>query len=217
MEGFEIERKFLVKSEDWKKSVVEIKEMKQIYFSPDFFYCLFHRDLEKNKVFFEIHNEDHALSIEVDEKTKEIILLNPLIVFDQANNFNLNNEKWLSRLRIEKTGKVESAEITVKGPHAGIMKPEYNFNVNYKDAISIFNSKQGLLCQRVEKVRNIVPSGDENTKWEIDVFSYPESVKGLILAEIEIPDIDYSIESIRPCWIGEDVSENPKYFNKNMV
>lgn len=52
MEGFEIERKFLVKSEDWKKSVVEIKEMKQIYFSPDFFYCLFHRDLEKNKVFF---------------------------------------------------------------------------------------------------------------------------------------------------------------------
>lgn len=123
----------------------------------------------------------------------------------------------MSRLRIEKTGKVESAEITVKGPHAGIMKPEYNFNVNYKDAISIFNSKQGLLCQRVEKVRNIVPSGDENTKWEIDVFSYPESVKGLILAEIEIPDIDYSIESIRPCWIGEDVSENPKYFNKNMV
>ena len=45
MEGFEIKIKFLIKNEGLKKSVVEIKDMKQIYFSPDFFHCLFHRDV----------------------------------------------------------------------------------------------------------------------------------------------------------------------------
>lgn len=217
MEGFEIERKYLVKNESWKKSVVKVKSMKQIYLSPDFFHCLFHRDVERNKLFFEIHNEENVLSIEVDEETKEIILLNPLIVFDHAENFNLNNEQWLSRIRIENCAGVESSEITIKGPHAGIMKPEYNFEVPYGDAIKIFESEQGLMCQRIEKVRHIYPTINPELNWEIDVFSYPESVKNLVLAEIEIPDVDYDISSLIPDWIGEEVSEDPKYFNKNMI
>jgi adenylate cyclase len=49
--------------------------------------------------------------------------------------------------------------------------------------------------------------------WEIDEFRAPRS--GLILAELEIPSVDFSFE--RPDWVGEEVTGNPLFYNQNMT
>jgi len=39
--------------------------------------------------------------------------------------------------------------------------------------------------------------------------------KGLKVAEIELADIDQ--EFPKPDWIGEDVTDDPRYFNSNLI
>lgn len=48
--------------------------------------------------------------------------------------------------------------------------------------------------------------------WEIDEFHAPRP--GLILAEIEIPSVDFEVE--RPDWVGDEVTGNPMFYNHNM-
>ena len=49
--------------------------------------------------------------------------------------------------------------------------------------------------------------------WEIDEFL--DENAGLIVAEIELPDEDAPFE--RPDWLGREVSNDPRYFNSNLV
>jgi adenylate cyclase len=49
--------------------------------------------------------------------------------------------------------------------------------------------------------------------WEIDEFSGDN--KGLILAEIELTDEDQTFE--KPAWIGDEVSDDIRYYNSNLV
>jgi CYTH domain-containing protein len=49
--------------------------------------------------------------------------------------------------------------------------------------------------------------------WEIDVFLGDN--EGLLLAEVELesPSQQFNL----PDWVGEEVSEDPRYFNANLV
>lgn len=49
--------------------------------------------------------------------------------------------------------------------------------------------------------------------WEIDEFDGVN--KGLILAEVELSDENQQIEL--PSWIGQEVSDDSRYFNSNLV
>jgi CYTH domain-containing protein len=49
--------------------------------------------------------------------------------------------------------------------------------------------------------------------WEVDEFAGEN--QGLIVAEVELPDENYSLEL--PDWIGQEVSDQPRYFNSNLV
>ncbi|MDD5061334.1 MAG: adenylate cyclase, partial [Candidatus Marinimicrobia bacterium] len=49
--------------------------------------------------------------------------------------------------------------------------------------------------------------------WEVDEF-LGENV-GLIIAEIELGAEDQPI--IKPDWVGEEVTGDPRYFNSNLV
>lgn len=53
----------------------------------------------------------------------------------------------------------------------------------------------------------------ENKLWEIDEFSGEN--EGLILAEIELEDENE--EFTKPEWVEEEVTENPAYYNANLV
>ena len=45
--------------------------------------------------------------------------------------------------------------------------------------------------------------------WEVDEFLGDNA--GLVVAEIELSDADQAFE--RPDWLGEEVSQDPRYFN----
>lgn len=66
----------------------------------------------------------------------------------------------------------------------------------------------------VHKTRSIFPDlTNEKRVWEVDVFDGKH--KGLILAEIEIDDLDDEVTL--PPWVGEEVTWNAEYYNCNLA
>jgi adenylate cyclase len=99
--------------------------------------------------------------------------------------------------------------LTIKGPSVNYSRSEFEYPIPIADAQEILET----LCDRplIEKTRYRVEHG--GLTWEIDEF---EGVnQGLIIAEVELSDEEQQIEL--PSWIGEEVSDDPKYFNSNLV
>lgn len=207
--GVEIEYKFLVKNDTWKKDVTETISIAQVFFEED---CnsVFRKSGES--VCFEFFSDQAAVMFDAGEETKNILNCDK-VKFDNIGNFYFNHKTgWTTRLRLGKNKEGEYAEFTIKGPNDGLVKPEFNFPVDPKLAQEII--EEFKYARKIEKIRHIIPV-DNESKWEVDIFSAPESVKGLTLAEIEIPYLGYQFE--KPGWIGEDVSSDPRYYNKNMI
>ncbi|OUL37381.1 adenylate cyclase [Nostoc sp. T09] len=99
--------------------------------------------------------------------------------------------------------------LTIKGLNVKYSRSEFEYPIPLEDAQEMLDT----LCDRplIEKVRYRIEYG--NLIWEIDEFDGVN--KGLILAEVELSDEQQQIEL--PIWIGEEVSDNPKYFNSNLV
>ena len=116
----------------------------------------------------------------------------------------------------EKTGIVrvritdDKAYLTIKGkPAAGhFARYEWEKEIDVTDARELLQLCQGNL---IDKTRWIVPAG-ERLKWEVDEFHGKH--QGLVVAEIELEDEEQVIE--KPSFIGDDVTDAPRYYNANM-
>ena len=99
--------------------------------------------------------------------------------------------------------------ITVKGKNVGARRAEFEYEIPVADAERMLDT----LCQRplIEKVRYTLAAGPHT--WEIDVFE--GSNAGLVVAEIELSSEDEAFE--KPEWIGDEVTDDPRYFNSNLV
>ena len=99
--------------------------------------------------------------------------------------------------------------LTIKGPTVQYTRSEFEYLIPVEDAQEMLDT----LCDRplIEKIRYRLEYA--NLIWEIDEFDGVN--KGLILAEVELSDEKQQIEL--PIWIGEEVSDNPKYYNSNLV
>jgi adenylate cyclase len=99
--------------------------------------------------------------------------------------------------------------LTLKGISRGAARTEFEYEIPAQDAHRLLDE----LCLKplIEKTRYYVPHG--GMVWEIDEFRAPRS--GLILAEIEIPSVDFEIE--RPDWVGDEVTGNALFYNHNMI
>ncbi len=109
------------------------------------------------------------------------------------------------RVRLEgKEGK-----ITVKGIKKDGAGDEYEYLIPGDDAAYIIDH----LCIKpvVEKIRYKISY--KGNVWEIDEF-LGENL-GLTLAEIELDSVDQKFD--KPGWIGEDVTEDPRYKNASLV
>ena len=97
--------------------------------------------------------------------------------------------------------------LTVKSRNHGAKRLEFEYEIPKHDAEEILKlAEPGI----VEKTRWIVPFG--GLIWEVDEFH--GSQKGVIVAEVEIPETDHSYE--KPPFIGEDITGNPNYYNSNL-
>lgn len=116
-----------------------------------------------------------------------------------------NNELSSTRIRIQ-GGK---ANINIKSATLGITRTEFEYAIPVDDAQLMIDD----LCIKpvIEKTRYIVKHMQH--RWEIDVFSGDN--KGLIVAEIEFSSPDEVFE--KPSWIGEEVSNDARYYNVCLV
>jgi adenylate cyclase len=109
------------------------------------------------------------------------------------------------RVRVQE----EKAYLTIKGRTEGVSRSEYEYGIPVKDA----NEMLEHLCQQpyIEKVRYEVMHAGR--KWEVDEFL--KENQGLIVAEIELESEDQQIEF--PSWVGQEVSDDPRYRNSNLI
>jgi adenylate cyclase len=99
--------------------------------------------------------------------------------------------------------------MTVKGPRTNRAAREVEFPMPLDAAHELLDH----LCLRplIEKTRHLVPAG--LLTWEVDVFEGENA--GLIIAEVELPAVDVPVPI--PSWVGEEVSDDPRYANANLV
>lgn len=140
--------------------------------------------------------------------------------------FLLNNENWrqlvttsslirqgylapldTSSVRIRLEG--DKANINIKSATIGIQRLEYEYEIPVAEAVEMLD----LLCRKpqVHKTRHLIPAGEH--VWEIDEF-YDEN-EGLIVAEIELNDVNEDFD--KPDWLGNEVSDDARYYNVNLV
>jgi adenylate cyclase len=109
------------------------------------------------------------------------------------------------RVRIEG----DSANLNIKSARLGIRRLEYEYPVPLAEAEEMLDG----LCEKrlVEKTRyHVRHAGDE---WEVDVFEGDNA--GLVVAEIELPSEEASFD--KPEWLGDEVSDDPRYYNVSLV
>ena len=99
--------------------------------------------------------------------------------------------------------------ITVKGISTGATRSEYEYEIPRADADEMLDR----LCERplIEKTRYRIPG--DGVVWEVDEFDGEN--RGLIVAEVELRREDQAFT--RPDWIGREVTDDPRYFNANLV
>ena len=113
----------------------------------------------------------------------------------------------------ERTVRVRAAgdrgTLTIKGKSIGARRVEYEYEIPLADAQALLDT----LCKRplIEKVRYRIAHGPHT--WEVDVFEGDNA--GLVVAELELDSEDEAFA--RPGWLGEEVTDDPRYFNSNLV
>ena len=114
-------------------------------------------------------------------------------------------DKASVRIRIQG----EKANINVKSATLSMRRMEYEYEIPLSEAEEMLEQ----LCEQpqVDKTRYIVERGQHI--WEIDEF-YGEN-SGLMVAEVELGSEDEKIE--KPEWLGEEVTEDPRYYNVNLI
>ena len=95
--------------------------------------------------------------------------------------------------------------LTIKGMTSGCSRPEWEIEIPLKDAEDLF-----ALCKpgSVDKTRHIIPA-EGGRYFEVDEFHGDN--EGLVMAEIELGSEDESF--LKPAWLGEEVTGDPRYYN----
>jgi adenylate cyclase len=103
----------------------------------------------------------------------------------------------------------DQAWLNLKAKRSGMTRLEFEYAIPADDAGQILDE----LCTgpRIEKYRHRIPMGD--LAWEIDEFLGANA--GLIVAEIELPTEETEFD--RPQWLGEEVTEDERYYNFNLA
>ena len=112
----------------------------------------------------------------------------------------LSDEGKTIRVRIAGT----KAYLTIKGPSVDASRAEFEYEIPVKEAEELLRLFAGNV---IEKIRYTI--GLLGKTWEVDEFFGKN--EGLILAEIELqsPEEIYK----KPAWLGDDVTNDPRYYN----
>ena len=101
------------------------------------------------------------------------------------------------------------AFLNIKSATIDITRQEFEYEIPLVDAMEMLET----LCEKplISKTRYHLKY--ENHIWEIDVFDGENM--GLVVAEIELSDENEVFS--KPSWIGEEVSDDARYYNTCLV
>jgi adenylate cyclase len=116
------------------------------------------------------------------------------------------NSDATSSVRVRIAG--QQAWLNIKSATIGTHRMEFEYEIPVVDADEII----AALCHKplIEKTRYFVNDGQH--VWEIDVFAGEN--QGLIVAEIELSEIGEAFN--KPSWLGEEVTQDVRYYNNNL-
>jgi CYTH domain-containing protein len=121
------------------------------------------------------------------------------------------NQGYLVR-EAEKTIRIRTkgnkGYLTIKGETNGITRDEFEYEIPISEAHELLEK---FVEKALYKDRYELMVGDH--LWEVDEFR--GTLEGLIIAEIELGAEDEAF--IPPDWILQDVSDNPDYYNSNLI
>ena len=108
------------------------------------------------------------------------------------------------RVRIEG----DEAYLTIKSKSTGATRGEWEYPIPVLDAEELL-----ALCEQplVEKARRRIDYAGH--VWEVDEFFGVNA--GLVVAEIELDAEDAAFD--KPEWIGEEVTDDPRYYNSSLI
>jgi adenylate cyclase len=112
---------------------------------------------------------------------------------------NLDTERSV-RIRL----KNERAFITIKGKSDGIKRVEFEYEIPFNEGEELLK-----LSTHAPIVKTRYEVTFENIVWEVDFFDGVN--KGLIVAEIELPDESTNFEL--PDWVNKEISDDHRYYN----
>ncbi|MDO5424950.1 MAG: CYTH domain-containing protein [Eubacteriales bacterium] len=96
--------------------------------------------------------------------------------------------------------------LTYKGKGM-LAREEYNLPLTEEAYLHLKEKADGNV---ISKVRYLIPLENGLTV-ELDLFQ--GCFQGMILAEVEFPDLDTANAFVPPAWFGEDVTLSPEYHN----
>lgn len=101
------------------------------------------------------------------------------------------------------------AFLTIKGISKGATRTEFEYDIPLKEAEIMMNE----LCEKpiIEKYRYRINMAE--FVWEVDEFKGVN--EGLIVAEIELKSEDQVFDL--PDWVGEEVTQDQRYYNSNLI
>ncbi|WP_297766555.1 CYTH domain-containing protein [uncultured Muriicola sp.] len=116
-----------------------------------------------------------------------------------------SNVKTVVRIRV----KGSNAFLTIKGENKGAVRSEYEYAIPINEAEEMLEE----MCQKpfIDKTRYEISAGKHI--WEIDIFHGDN--KGLVIAEIELSEESDKFNI--PGWVGEEVTNDPRYYNSNLL
>ncbi len=123
---------------------------------------------------------------------------------DMVQAYLASTDQSAIRVRIEN----DTAKLNIKHTVNGIERLEYEYGVPVDDAREM--AEKVARRPIIDKTRHYLRLGEH--LWEIDEFHAEND--GLIVAEIELDSVDEAFQ--RPDWLGEEVSEDLRYFNSSL-
>lgn len=99
----------------------------------------------------------------------------------------------------------DRAFLTLKSARRGCVRDEFEYPIPVADAREILSTQCGRRI--VRKIRYLVPH--EQHVFEIDVFQGRHA--GLVVAEVELAHERTSLSL--PSWLGDEVTDDPRYGN----
>lgn len=125
---------------------------------------------------------------------------------EQLQGYLCINEQRTIRIRVAG----EESFVTIKGKVESQSRKEFEYEIPMQDALILLHAS--CLRPLIRKTRYRIHY-DENNFWEVDEFH--DENEGLIIAEMELVYPTQFL--IKPYWVGEEVTDDERYYNARLV